>query len=53
MDARDFVRLENASRAAMAYIPDDAPHNINRLATAALPAIGILVASALVLFAII
>ncbi len=52
MDAKDFIRLENASRAAMAYIPDDTPHNVNRLLTAALPAFGILVASALMLAAV-
>jgi hypothetical protein len=49
MDARDFARLENASRTAMAYIPDDTAHNANRLLTAALPALGILLASALML----
>ena len=52
MDARDFARLENASRAAMAYVPDDTPHNVNRLITAVLPALGILLASALVLGAL-
>lgn len=52
MDARDFARLEHASRAAMAYVPDETPQNVNRLITAVLPALGILLASALVLGAL-
>lgn len=52
MDARDFARLEHASRATMAYVPDDTTHNVNRLLTAAIPAFGILLASALMLVAI-
>lgn len=52
MDARDFARLETASRAAMAYIPDDTPHNVNRLLAATIPALGILLASALLLAAV-
>lgn len=52
MDARDIARLENASRATMAYVPDDVPRNMNRLMTAALPAFGILLASAVMLASI-
>ena len=52
MDANDIARLENASRAAMAYDPGETPHNVNRLMTATLPAVGILLASALILAAI-
>jgi hypothetical protein len=53
MNVIEIANLENASRSVMAYIPDDDPHNAGRLAIAAVPALGILAACVLMLFAIV
>lgn len=52
MDRADINALEQASRAAMAYIPEDEPQRYSRLMTATIPAIGILAVCALVLVAV-
>ena len=52
MERYQINALEHASRAAMAWYPDDEPQRYARLATATLPAIGILTACAVMLVAI-
>jgi hypothetical protein len=49
----DIATLEHASRSVMAYEPHDRPANIARLLTAAVPALSILAACAIALFAIV
>jgi hypothetical protein len=48
----DLAVLEHASRSVMAYVPDDRPAKVAKLMTATVPALGILAACAIVLFAI-
>ena len=52
MNRIDIATLEHASRSVMAYHPDDAPMRLARLMTAAVPALGILVACAVMLIAV-
>lgn len=52
MNRLDFNALERASRSVMAYDLDDRPTPAFKLATAALPAAGILVVCAFMLSAI-
>lgn len=53
MNHLEIARLEHASRAVMAYVPDDRPPAFARLAAAAIPALGILVACAIMLLTIV
>jgi hypothetical protein len=53
MNHVDIATLEHASRSVMAYVPDDRPANIMKLMTAVVPALGILAACAITLFAIV
>ena len=52
MDHSRITALEYASRAAMAYVPDDEPQRYSKLMTATLPAIGIIAACAVMLIAV-
>lgn len=52
MDRAQIDALERASRAAMAYVSQDEPERYSRLVTATVPALGILAACAIVLFAV-
>jgi hypothetical protein len=52
MNRTEIATLEHASRSAMAYVPDDRPVQIAKLMTAAIPALGILAACAVLLFAV-
>ena len=52
MNRIDIATLEHASRSVMAYVPDDRPAALARLMAAAVPALGILAACAIMLFAI-
>lgn len=51
MNRAEINALEHASRAAMAYIPEDEPQRYAKLVTATIPAIGILTACAVMLVA--
>ena len=53
MNIVEIATLEHASRSVMAYVPDDRPANLAKLMTAVVPALGILAACALTLFAIV
>jgi hypothetical protein len=48
-----MATLEHASRSVMAYLPDEEPVRIARLAAATVPALTILIACALMLMAIV
>ncbi len=52
MNRSEIATLEHASRSVMAYVPDDRPVQIAKLMTAAIPALGILAACAVLLFAV-
>jgi hypothetical protein len=52
MNRTEIATLEHASRSVMAYVPDDRPVQIAKLMTAAIPALGILAACAVLLFAV-
>ena len=52
MNRTEIATLEHASRSVMAYVPDDRPVQIAKLMTAAIPALGILAACAVMLFAV-
>jgi hypothetical protein len=51
MTKLEIANLEAASRAVMAYVPDDRPERIARLMTATVPALGILAACTMMLVA--
>lgn len=53
MNHLDIATLEHASRSVMGYLPDERPANLVRLMTAVVPALGILAACAIALFAIV
>jgi hypothetical protein len=53
MNHVDIATLEHASRSVMGYVPDDRPAALAKVMTAAVPALGILTACALMLFAIV
>lgn len=52
MNNADIRTLEHVSRSAMAYWPDDRPGPASKLLAATVPAVGILAACAVMLFAL-
>lgn len=53
MNHAGIETLEHASRSTMAYWPDDRPAAASKLLAATLPAVGILAACAVMLFALV